>query len=293
VSHQQRASAWYFVQNGKQYGPVSSQDLQSRLAAGALQPADMIWCEGLSDWQTAGSIFDTRVSAPPPIPQMAKSPIRREVAEQSVASQLVEGVRVTSKTGVVRDVQMLVQISSSSYGGGGTLTNGSGFIAAPTVRVTSHTMQRFFVADERGGEWQFEAGEGFAVRSGNRVKVSFAMEKNGKSEIGFARNLDSGAEWRWPMKSVLPGYLRIWVAVLALGSVAFGLLALVKAYVERLYDSTTPEMQGLVNTVEELAILGLESVFVWVPALLVILLVVRRSRRNALRERLWATMKDA
>jgi hypothetical protein len=47
---------WYYTINGKQFGPVSFEELQNLLDQGRLYRQDMVWQKGMSDWQPAGTI---------------------------------------------------------------------------------------------------------------------------------------------------------------------------------------------------------------------------------------------
>lgn len=57
VSHRIMASEWYYTSNGKQApGPVSSSQLRELAATGRLLPTDLVWKEGMENWEPAGSI---------------------------------------------------------------------------------------------------------------------------------------------------------------------------------------------------------------------------------------------
>jgi len=58
---------WFYTQNGQQAGPVGDEVLRNMAASGQLQPADMVWKDGMASWMTAGSVkelFPT-ICAPP------------------------------------------------------------------------------------------------------------------------------------------------------------------------------------------------------------------------------------
>ncbi len=50
------AQDWYFTRQGQQQGPVSRESLEQLALTGQLQPTDHVWCEGMSGWQTAGTV---------------------------------------------------------------------------------------------------------------------------------------------------------------------------------------------------------------------------------------------
>lgn len=88
----------------------------------------------------------------------------------------VEDIHGFFRTGTVRGVGNWSEthVSSSSSGGGGHVTNGHGFISAPTVRMSSSNTEvmRFFM--EYGEDDEEEVtikGGGLAVREGQRVTV--------------------------------------------------------------------------------------------------------------------------
>jgi hypothetical protein len=47
---------WYYTKDGKQQGPVSSAQLRQLAQAGELQPTDMVFKEGASQWVAASTI---------------------------------------------------------------------------------------------------------------------------------------------------------------------------------------------------------------------------------------------
>lgn len=47
---------WYYSQGGQQQGPVADDAMRSMLAAGQVGGDDLVWCEGMTDWQAASSV---------------------------------------------------------------------------------------------------------------------------------------------------------------------------------------------------------------------------------------------
>jgi hypothetical protein len=47
------SQSWYHVRGGQQVGPETLDDLRRRATAGELQPEDLVWCDGWTDWITA------------------------------------------------------------------------------------------------------------------------------------------------------------------------------------------------------------------------------------------------
>jgi uncharacterized RDD family membrane protein YckC len=47
---------WYYLQNGQQIGPVGSSQLRTLATRGRLQPHDLIWRDGLTQWVPASRV---------------------------------------------------------------------------------------------------------------------------------------------------------------------------------------------------------------------------------------------
>ena len=50
------AAGWYFLDGDVEQGPVPFSDLEQRAAEGRLRAEDLVWTEGMTDWDRAGSI---------------------------------------------------------------------------------------------------------------------------------------------------------------------------------------------------------------------------------------------
>jgi hypothetical protein len=55
---------WYYTKNGQRYGPVPDDRLRQMAATGELQPADMLWKEGMAQWVPAHAIQGLMAGAP-------------------------------------------------------------------------------------------------------------------------------------------------------------------------------------------------------------------------------------
>ena len=71
---------WYHLKDDRQAGPMTASAMRERAARGELQPADLVWKDGMPDWVaasgvqeffTAGRPTPARGAAPPPLPPMA------------------------------------------------------------------------------------------------------------------------------------------------------------------------------------------------------------------------------
>jgi hypothetical protein len=58
-----KMAQWYYSKNGTQLGPVAVEELRSKLSSGEVSPADLVWKDGMSDWQPAGKIADLAISS--------------------------------------------------------------------------------------------------------------------------------------------------------------------------------------------------------------------------------------
>ena len=48
---------WHVTVNGSQKGPISEQEVQKLIQEGTLLPTDLVWKEGMKEWQVASIIF--------------------------------------------------------------------------------------------------------------------------------------------------------------------------------------------------------------------------------------------
>ncbi len=52
---------WYYSKNATQLGPVSQDELRTKLASGEVSGTDMVWREGLPDWRPAATMPELAV----------------------------------------------------------------------------------------------------------------------------------------------------------------------------------------------------------------------------------------
>jgi cytolysin-activating lysine-acyltransferase len=50
-------SEWYVLRDGEKYGPFTSDRMSAGVRDGELKREDLVWCEGMPDWQPAGSVL--------------------------------------------------------------------------------------------------------------------------------------------------------------------------------------------------------------------------------------------
>ncbi len=54
---------WYYSRNRTQQGPVTRDELLSKLASGEVSPSDLVWKEGMADWIPASQVRELAVTA--------------------------------------------------------------------------------------------------------------------------------------------------------------------------------------------------------------------------------------
>lgn len=61
-------STWFYSKGGQRLGPVSDEELRRLISNGSVGPNDLVWKEGMTDWQKAstvpGFVFPPDASAP-------------------------------------------------------------------------------------------------------------------------------------------------------------------------------------------------------------------------------------
>ncbi len=62
---------WYCTVGGQKYGPLSQQQLQGWITEGRLARTDLVWRQGMADWQPASQVgeFSMSFAAGPPSPR--------------------------------------------------------------------------------------------------------------------------------------------------------------------------------------------------------------------------------
>ena len=60
-------STWYVATpEGKQEGPISIASVKERLQSGSIQPMQLVWREGMTDWTPAGQVPELAIAPPAP-----------------------------------------------------------------------------------------------------------------------------------------------------------------------------------------------------------------------------------
>jgi hypothetical protein len=82
---------WYYSKTNTQLGPVSDQELRQKLATGEVFSTDMVWREGMIDWQAVALIDELRLVPPTPstgLPPLATAAEASPYAPPAVPSGL-------------------------------------------------------------------------------------------------------------------------------------------------------------------------------------------------------------
>ncbi len=64
------AHEWYYARAGQRFGPLPDTELRRLAAAGQVYATDLVWSEGMADWQLAGlvpGVFPVGPGVPPPL----------------------------------------------------------------------------------------------------------------------------------------------------------------------------------------------------------------------------------
>jgi hypothetical protein len=81
---------FYIHRNGERSGPFSPLEVRSSLAAGAIQPTDLAWHEGASEWLPLGSIPSFTADQPPATPNtVVRAPELPSISGLAVASMIM------------------------------------------------------------------------------------------------------------------------------------------------------------------------------------------------------------
>lgn len=49
---------WYYAKGGQQLGPVTDDDLRQKVASGEVSAQDLVWRDGMANWQAASSVSE-------------------------------------------------------------------------------------------------------------------------------------------------------------------------------------------------------------------------------------------
>jgi len=147
--------SWFYAQNGQQRGPIELAELQGLLAGGQLTGHDLVWTEGMPQWQPAASVPTvmpaTAMPAPPsaPLPQSPAIPAAPYVASYQSAYSPYEQ---PSKHAGLALTSMILSLLSLALGGPFLSIPGAicGHIALKGMRQTGDLRNQGFA---QAGFW--------------------------------------------------------------------------------------------------------------------------------------------
>lgn len=96
---------WHYIRAGQQVGPVSAAEIRNLILRGQVSHGDMVWRDGMANWQPAGEVVDLRSAfaeasrtpqMPPPPPQFATSTNATVEASRSVNVPAGHGARIAA-----------------------------------------------------------------------------------------------------------------------------------------------------------------------------------------------------
>lgn len=73
---------WYYSKNGTQLGPITGDELRTKIGSGEVSPVDLVWREGMSDWLPSAKVPELASSATIPS-AISASPSASENGEAS------------------------------------------------------------------------------------------------------------------------------------------------------------------------------------------------------------------
>jgi hypothetical protein len=69
MSQADQSVEWFLARDGQQHGPISAAEMDKIVELGYLMPNDLVWRQGLPDWQPASSVFPPKPPSDlPPAP---------------------------------------------------------------------------------------------------------------------------------------------------------------------------------------------------------------------------------
>ncbi|MCP4599989.1 MAG: DUF4339 domain-containing protein [Proteobacteria bacterium] len=87
---------WYVAVGDEKQGPYSEEELQGYLDSGEVAPDDLVWRDGMEDWEEAGEIFSEPQSAspePPPVPKSRAKKTPDNNSTDTPATQKNHGIK--------------------------------------------------------------------------------------------------------------------------------------------------------------------------------------------------------
>lgn len=91
---------WYYSKNGAQNGPISFEELKTKIESKEVGPRDLVWKDGMADWVPAGEVADLRPAFGVPVaaqPAPAASAPAAEAVAPAAAQAPVPGYQTQER----------------------------------------------------------------------------------------------------------------------------------------------------------------------------------------------------
>ncbi len=96
---------WYYSESGRQSGPIPEDELRNKIASGAVKSEDLVWHDGMTDWQPVSRTPELATAlvasappqfGPPPGGPPAASPYQSPTAASPANLGMPMGVEIPS-----------------------------------------------------------------------------------------------------------------------------------------------------------------------------------------------------
>src|SRR6266850_2013741 len=103
---------WYYVDTGKQAGPVSEPEFDQLAAAGKIQPATLVWREGMANWLPLAQARPD-LAGPPLDPGIGTAPASAVATAPPVTAPVTGDEVICAQCGRIFPRQETIQYGSS------------------------------------------------------------------------------------------------------------------------------------------------------------------------------------
>jgi hypothetical protein len=121
MSQADQSAEWYLARDGQQHGPISAPEMNKIIELGYLLPTDLVWRQGLADWQPASVAFPTKAAepSPPPAPPAPPPP-----ASHGITAPTAPAPDDSAKSATTRDREPLAKDAAPRGSGRETAQRG-------------------------------------------------------------------------------------------------------------------------------------------------------------------------
>jgi hypothetical protein len=67
------ADQWFYARDSEQHGPIATADLRQMIRSGQVRPDDLVWSDGMENWQPAADVAELSADAAPAV--IAPAPV--------------------------------------------------------------------------------------------------------------------------------------------------------------------------------------------------------------------------